>query len=45
MSAILVRDRRTGEEFTAYRDPEGLWIEDPAGPGYAWDESNYEEVR
>lgn len=41
---ITVRNRRTGEEVTAYRDPEGLWLEDPTEPGYAWDESEWEEV-
>ena len=46
MSAmVVVRHKRTGEEFTAWQDPEGLWIEDPEGPGYAWRASDWIVLR
>lgn len=41
---VKVRHKRTGEEAVAYRDPEGLWIDDVEDPGYASRESDYEII-
>lgn len=41
---MIVRHKRTGEEHTAYDDDEGLWIDDPSGPGYAQNPKDWEIV-
>ena len=41
---VLVRHKRTGEEYEAYLDLEGLWISDPADPGYV-DEKDWEVIK
>lgn len=31
---VTIEDARTGEQFSGWRDPEGLWVSDPCEPGY-----------
>lgn len=40
---VIVIDTQTGEQFNAYVDPEGLWIDDVSNPGYA-EEGRYEII-
>lgn len=38
---VIAVFKSTGEEFSAYLDDDGLWIDDLMSPGYAQRESDW----